>query len=86
VAALDQVYERIAAENLAAARRVFRRLIDATRRVEEFPTSCPAGRIEGTRELMSLGLPYAIVYRVSPNRVDILRVFHTTKSYYQLMN
>jgi toxin ParE1/3/4 len=74
---LDAIYEHIAGENPAAARKVFVRIVGATRRLGEFPLSCPAGKVAGTRELVIVGLPYLIVYRVGADRVDILRVFHT---------
>jgi plasmid stabilization system protein ParE len=73
---LDAVYEYIADENPAAAKQVFRRIVGATRRLEEFPFSCPAGKIADTRELVVPGLAFLIVYRIRGETVEILRVFH----------
>jgi toxin ParE1/3/4 len=81
VESLDAIYEHIAAENPAAARRVFRHIVDATCRLGQFPMSCPAGRIAGTRELALAGLPYFIVYHVRGDAVFILRVLHTSMNW-----
>jgi toxin ParE1/3/4 len=39
------------------------------------------GRVEGTRELVIANTPYILIYRINLESVEILRVFHTSKSY-----
>jgi toxin ParE1/3/4 len=83
--ALDLEYEYLAARNPKAARLVFRRIIATARRLRDFPNSGRPGQIDGTRELVVPGFPYLIVYRVSSNAVEILRVFHTSRDWPELM-
>ena len=65
---------------------VFRRIVATTKRLcGHFPTSGRPGQIDGTRELVVPGFPYVIVYRVSANAVEILRVFHTSRDWPELM-
>jgi addiction module RelE/StbE family toxin len=68
----------IAIENHRAATKVRRRIRTAVLRLLDFPQSGRAGNIPGTRELIVTGLPYLVVYRVSSNTVEILRVLHTS--------
>jgi toxin ParE1/3/4 len=51
----------------------------ATKQLETFPYSGRAGRVAGTLELIVPRLPYFIPYRVSKTRIDILRVYHTSR-------
>jgi addiction module RelE/StbE family toxin len=76
---LDRVYEYIACDNPAAAKLVFTRIRKATVNLKHFPESGRAGQIRGTRELVVTGLPYLIVYRVTGDSVEILRVLHTAQ-------
>jgi toxin ParE1/3/4 len=83
--ALDLEYEYLAARNPKAARLVFRRIVATTRRLKDFPNSGRHGQLEGTRELVVPGFPYVIVYRISPDAVEILRVFHTSRDWPEIM-
>jgi toxin ParE1/3/4 len=82
---LDLEYEYLAARNPKAARLVFRRIVAATRRLSGFPNSGRPGQIDGTRELVVPGFPYLFVYRVCADAVEILRVFHTSRNWPELM-
>jgi toxin ParE1/3/4 len=68
----------IAANNPVAASRVGRRILDAVRQLEDFPSRGRPGRSPGTRELVISRLPYLVVYSVDadPRTVVILRVLH----------
>jgi len=37
------------------------------------------GRIEGTRELLFLPLPYIAVYRITRRSIEVWRVYHTSQ-------
>jgi toxin ParE1/3/4 len=74
---LDRVYEYISRENPRAAADVFVRIRKATHQLSRFPMVGRAGHVSGTRELVVTGLPYLVVYRVSADDVEILRVLHT---------
>lgn len=45
------------------------------------PNSGRIGRIEGTRELLCLPLPYVIVYSVHEGTAEILRIFHAAREW-----
>ncbi len=76
---LDQEAEYIAKDNAGAARLVVRRIREAVAMLADNPGLGRAGRITGTRELIVPNTRYIIPYRVRGNRVEILRVFHTSR-------
>jgi plasmid stabilization system protein ParE len=51
----------------------------ATKQLETFSRSGRAGRVVGTLELVVPRLPYFIPYRAGKNKIDILRVYHTSR-------
>lgn len=71
--ALRQYIER---SNPKAARKIAATLVNAVERLRMYPASGRPGRILGTRELVDTGTPYVIPYRVLPDRVEIIAVFH----------
>lgn len=48
----------------------------AVGRLADYPAMARAGRVAGTREMVVVGTPYIIVYRLEPSAVVILRVLH----------
>lgn len=49
---------------------------------ENFPLMGHAGEVSGTREFKVTGLPYIIVYALTPdNNIDIVTVVHTRRNY-----
>jgi toxin ParE1/3/4 len=79
LADLDRVYEHISQGNSKAARHVFTRIRNATKNLKRFPESGRAGHVQGTRELLVTGLPYLLVYRITGDTIEILRVLHTSQ-------
>lgn len=69
----------IEAENPAAAARVRRTIRGSVLRLLDFPESGRAGHIQGTQEFVVTGLPFVVVYRVTGDTVEILRVLHTSQ-------
>lgn len=67
----------IASQNPVAATTVRRTIRDCVLRLCEFPESGRKGHVAGTRELIVAGLPYVVVYRISPGTVEVLLVLHT---------
>lgn len=57
-----------------------KRIYEAAQSLKQMPLRGPAGRVEGTRELLLSPLPYVIVYRVRRDSVEILRVYHTSRN------
>lgn len=78
---LDDEAEFVAKDNPAAARLLVGRIHEAVEHLKAHPALGRPGRIHGTRELVVPGTRYIVPYRVRPrlNRVEILRVFHTSR-------
>lgn len=76
---LREESEYIAAENPAAATLVAKRIRAAVSLLSENPALGRPGRVTGTRELVVPKTRYLIPYRVRQERVEILRVFHTSR-------
>ena len=73
---LDGIIEYIALDNPAAAERVYRAIVAAAERLQDFPEIGRAGRLPGTRELLVVSLPDIIVYEISGDTVTVLAVLH----------
>ncbi len=78
---LDHEAEYIAQDDPVVARRIVQRIRQAVNQLTDHPAQGRPGRIHGTRELVVPKTRYIIPYRVRPslNRVEILRVFHTSR-------
>jgi toxin ParE1/3/4 len=83
--ALDLEYEYLVGRNPKVARLFFRRIVVITKRFQEFPVTGQRGHVQGARELVVPGAPYVIVHRVGTAAVEILRVFHTSRDWPELM-
>lgn len=73
---LEDIYERIAADNPAAAPRVIEQIRIAVERLREFPAIGRPGRVADTRELIISGTPYIVPYRVKGEVIQIITVLH----------
>ena len=49
----------------------------------EFPESGRSGRKSGTRELVFTGLPYVAIYRITLDRIEIVRILHGAQQWPQ---
>ena len=73
---VDEIWEWIAAEDMAAADRLAARIAGATQRLADFPESgTPRPELAGDARSVVVG-SYLVLYRVGPDSVDILRVVH----------
>lgn len=72
---LDYIAER----NPMAAVRLGDAIDAAVRRLSEYPEMAPRGRVDGTRELLVMGTPYIVIYRVEASGVVILRLLHDSQ-------
>jgi len=73
---LVHINRYIAADNPGAAPQVVRRIRDAVTKLRESPNIGRPGRLPGTRELVIVGTPFIVPYRVSNGVIEILSVVH----------
>lgn len=76
IADLLALREYIALNNPSAAARVAARIRRSVDRLATYPKFGKAGRVEGTRELVSAKFPYTIVYEEDQGECMVLRVLH----------
>jgi toxin ParE1/3/4 len=74
VSDLAEIEEFITQDKPQAAGRVAIHLLSSVEHLAEFPQLGKPGRRPGTRELIIP--PYVITYRLRPDRLEILSVWH----------
>ncbi len=77
---LDDIASYIAQENPQAASQVVGLIITQVNQLISQPALGRPGRVVGTRELVISNSYYLVPYRIKNNKVEILRVFHTTQN------
>ncbi|PWR22477.1 type II toxin-antitoxin system RelE/ParE family toxin [Zavarzinia aquatilis] len=78
---LIRIIRFIAAENPAAARRLKDRLFAVVQPLAEHPLMYPQSyRLPGLREIVAHP-SYAVLYRVTASRVEIVAVVHTSRRF-----
>jgi toxin ParE1/3/4 len=75
IADLEHIRDYIGDRSPAAASRIAVQLVAACDPLEHLPERGRPGRVRGTREI-TLIWPCVIVYRIMPNAVEIVRVWH----------
>jgi plasmid stabilization system protein ParE len=74
---LERICEWIERDNPEAARRVARTIYDKCTLLKNSPHLGRASlRMAGRREFTFAPLPYIVVYQVTPNAIEISRIFH----------
>ncbi len=76
-ARLDEIYQYIAKASPQVAQELVNRLTARTQQIAELPYSgkqVPKYRREDVREMHER--PFRILYKVSPDRIDVLTVLH----------
>jgi addiction module RelE/StbE family toxin len=68
-------------ENPKVAKEFFVKVISTVNQLAKFPELGRVGRVFGTRELVIIGYPYIVPYRVNNNKIEVLRVFHTSRQW-----
>ncbi len=77
---LDDEAAYIAIDDPVAARIVVEQVIEAVAMLAGQPGLGRPGRVPGTRELVVRNTRYIVPYRVRGDNVELLRVFHTSRS------
>jgi addiction module RelE/StbE family toxin len=78
---LQEIARYIRKDSPSAARAVAKALFDAGNSLDIFPLRGREGRIASTRELVIPGLPYIVVYQVTPTAVQILHIYHSARDW-----
>lgn len=73
---LKEEADYIAKDDPQAPTRIVAKIESTVAMLADQPSLGRAGRLPGTRELVIVGTPYLVPYRVRNECVDILRVFH----------
>ncbi len=78
---LDEIYDYIADDNPKAASETVNTIWQGAQILKQFPDSGRDGRVAGTRELYINDTYYILPYRVKNNKIEILRVIHTSRKW-----
>ncbi|MBL0941150.1 MAG: type II toxin-antitoxin system RelE/ParE family toxin [Alphaproteobacteria bacterium] len=82
---LQKLHTYIQRDNSQAANNIAKRLYEAVEVLGQYPGMGRPGRVPYTRELILSGSPYIIPYRVKDERIEILRVLHTSMSWSEVL-
>ena len=69
----------VAQQNPAAAYHMYDEIRKQVGQLIDQPNIGRLGRIQGTRELVIVGLPYIVPYRINEDLIEILRIYHTSR-------
>ena len=78
---LEEIADRIAQDNPAAAHAMTLRLRRAGNSLAGMPHIGRKGRVAGTREMVIVGTPYLIAYRVREAEIHILHILHGSQQW-----
>jgi toxin ParE1/3/4 len=73
--------DHIARDNPVAAARIDEEIERQVRQLRDHPLMGRSGRVPGTRELVISRTAFIVVYRVTPTRIEILRVLHGAQAW-----
>jgi toxin ParE1/3/4 len=79
LADLDHAYEYVAADNPDAAEQLLDRIQTAAQILARHSAAGRSGRISGTRELIVVGTPFVIAYRIRGKTAELLAVIHGSR-------
>jgi toxin ParE1/3/4 len=72
---LERICDDIAESHPESARRIAQTIVEGVAALHTFPNRGRTGRVEGTRELVFVPLPFVAVYEVHED-VQVLRILH----------
>jgi addiction module RelE/StbE family toxin len=78
---IEAVVAYIERENPPASRNMLSLIRRGVEQLARFPDIGRPGRVVGTREMVILGTPFIIPYRVKSDRVEILAVMHGARQW-----
>ncbi len=83
---LEHIEDYIAQDNPRAALDTVLKIIQSVEVLADHPEMGRAGRILSTRELIIVGSPYIIPYRVKDKHIEILRVLPAAMQWPESIN
>ena len=78
---LEEISEYIRSDRPDAAITVAKTLFDSANDLSLLPGRGRIGRLPGTRKLVVSGLPYIVVYRISGEAIQVLRIYHGARNW-----
>jgi toxin ParE1/3/4 len=78
---LASAYEYIAADSDSAATEIVNHIWDSVDILARHPYAGRKGRVTGTRELVLVGTPFVVAYRIEKNEVHVLAVLHAAREW-----
>lgn len=82
---LQKLHHFIMQDKPKAANLIARRIYEAVDLLEKQPSMGRPGRVPHTRELIVGGTPYIVPYRVRGERIEVLRVLHSSMSWPEIL-
>lgn len=82
---LDAAETYIARDDPETAAAVTLRIVRAVSLLKEQPGIGRTGRVAGTKELVVPNTPYIVPYRVKADTIQILRVYHSSRKWPELL-
>lgn len=76
LAHLDAIHDTIAADQLAAAARQCRFILEAVQRLDAFPLSGKPTRFRDVRQLVVPGTAYLIFYSMKQDAIFVRAIWH----------
>ncbi len=76
---LDAIIDYIAADNPRAAVEQGEEVYEQVTDLKNFPERGRRGRVQGTFELVIIRTPYIAAYRIKGNKIQILRILHSSQ-------
>lgn len=73
---LGHVQHYIVADSPGAAAATIEKIVRAIENLPSYPNLGRPGRVKGTRELVVVGTPFLIPYRIKDEKIEILAVIH----------
>lgn len=79
LADIGHIWDYIGEDNPDAADALMAKIRRAVAGLAAYPKMGRSGRVRGTRELVILGTPYIVPYRIQGDRLEILAVVHGSR-------
>lgn len=76
---LLQVRDYISADHPEAAATILKKIEKAVENLNSYQNLGRLGRVKGTRELVVVGTPFLVPYRIKKDRIEILAVIHSAR-------